>query len=495
MSLSADEIALAIGELREPLRMSALRRIDQADARGLLLHFYTGERRHHVLVSIHPKASRICAIHKRIDAARDPNAFVDMVRAKLTGARLLDIEQAQGDRVVVLELLERSPDLQPRAWKLTAEMLGARGNIYLLTPDGRIAAAWEKAMRRPLAQGREYEPPAPHGKPSAGIRQEIVRAASMEHAGDAMPVSHAIEAIYDPLQEGLDVCEKRAGLETAIARALKTATTRESKIMASIREAAGAERALQLGEILKANLGAIRKGAKQVVLPDFYNPELAPVAIDLDPTLTAIENAEVYFRKHRKARSGEGKLRARLAETSREREAIEDVSARLASAGSFHEIARIEESLIELGALKAPKPPAAPGARETKRFRRFLSAEGMEILVGRSNSENDELTIRTARGNDIWLHVQDWAGSHVVIRKPKNRTASLETLLDAAHLAVHFSKLRGTPKAEVIYTPAKNVRKPKGAAPGRVAVGNSKTLFVAFEPERLERVLNSGEKD
>src|SRR5690606_37581436 len=116
------------------------------------------------------------------------------------------------------------------------------------------------------------------------------------------------------------------------------------------------------------------------------------------------------------------------------------------------------------------------------------------ILVGRDDRQNDRLTSRIARGNDLWLHVgRGYAGSHVVVRLPKGRTAILETLLDAATLAIHFSKVRGAELEEVLYTQAKNVRKAKGMPPGKVLASRTRSLRVRMEPDRLRRLLSSSE--
>ena len=114
------------------------------------------------------------------------------------------------------------------------------------------------------------------------------------------------------------------------------------------------------------------------------------------------------------------------------------------------------------------------------------------MFVGRNNKENDRLSKSVARGNDLWFHVgQGYAGSHVVLRLPKEKTASLESLLDAGTLALHFSKARNATRCEIIYTPAKNVRKPKGLPPGKVTTTNTKTLLVDRDEERLRRLLDS----
>jgi predicted ribosome quality control (RQC) complex YloA/Tae2 family protein len=110
------------------------------------------------------------------------------------------------------------------------------------------------------------------------------------------------------------------------------------------------------------------------------------------------------------------------------------------------------------------------------------------VLVGRGAAENDALTRSVARGNDPWLHARGRAGAHVVIRLG-GAPLDQETLLDAAHLAAHFSDARGEPQAEVAWTRAKHVRKPRGAAPGAVTYSQEKVMRLRVEPERLARLL------
>jgi hypothetical protein len=159
-------------------------------------------------------------------------------------------------------------------------------------------------------------------------------------------------------------------------------------------------------------------------------------------------------------------------------------------------------ALQRLGALpKAPASDKAPGRSRDdssggENVRQFVSAEGYPILVGRNNEQNDRLTMRIAKGNDLWLHVGGGRpGSHVVIRLPKGKTASLETLLDAGTLAVHFSKARGESRIDVVYTHKKHVRKPKGLPAGAVVPSQTKTLTVHLDEARLKRLLDHAAPD
>jgi predicted ribosome quality control (RQC) complex YloA/Tae2 family protein len=109
--------------------------------------------------------------------------------------------------------------------------------------------------------------------------------------------------------------------------------------------------------------------------------------------------------------------------------------------------------------------------------------------VGRGGKDNDALSLKVARGNDLWLHAHNWAGAHVVVRLRRDQEVPEQLLLDAATLAAFYSKGRNDTVIEVTYTRAKNVRKPKGLPPGRVTVAGGKTLALRIEPARLQRLL------
>jgi predicted ribosome quality control (RQC) complex YloA/Tae2 family protein len=133
------------------------------------------------------------------------------------------------------------------------------------------------------------------------------------------------------------------------------------------------------------------------------------------------------------------------------------------------------------------------GAPIDRWSRRFVAADGTEIRVGRGARENDRLTLQGARGHDRWLHVRGLTGAHVVLRCDPGREPDPEALLDAAHLAVHYSGARREARADVIVAEARHVKKTKGAPPGQVGVAKSRTLRVVMEPERLRRLNARGD--
>jgi predicted ribosome quality control (RQC) complex YloA/Tae2 family protein len=128
------------------------------------------------------------------------------------------------------------------------------------------------------------------------------------------------------------------------------------------------------------------------------------------------------------------------------------------------------------------RPTTIPGVR------RYSSSDGYEILVGRAARDNDTLTFKIAKPNDLWLHAADYPGSHVIIRNPTRKEIPHRTLLEAAQLAAHFSQANKDPKVDVHYTERKFLSKPKGAAPGLVRMSRFKSLVVA-PADNLRRVL------
>ncbi|MGB8933369.1 MAG: NFACT RNA binding domain-containing protein, partial [Anaeromyxobacteraceae bacterium] len=161
-------------------------------------------------------------------------------------------------------------------------------------------------------------------------------------------------------------------------------------------------------------------------------------------------------------------------------------------AAPIETLPRLEREARAISA--GPKPQRAPAARRRREepqlpYRTFRSLASVPILVGRGAPENDALTLRVARGNDAWLHARGVSGAHVVIRVAKGQSPDQETLLDAAHLAVHFSDARGAPTCDVAWTRARFVRKPKGSAPGAVTYSQERVIALRVEPRRTERLL------
>jgi len=258
----------------------------------------------------------------------------------------------------------------------------------------------------------------------------------------------------------------------------------------SMDETAGLEKLRLYGELLTANLYRLTESATSVILENFYEKDRPPLTIPLDPRRTPAENARAFFKKHAKAKNTRRILESRITQVREELDYLEGIRTALELAADPAGLAEIRQELLEQGYLKQPVP--APGARKGKKEKHipaplsFISPDSFEILVGKNNKQNDYLTLKMARENDIWLHTKDIPGAHVIIRS-EGREVPPATLAQAAGLAAYFSKGRGSKSVPVDYTLKKHVRKPGGARPGMVIYDHQRTIMAAPAEGPVER--------
>ncbi|RME81413.1 MAG: DUF814 domain-containing protein, partial [Planctomycetota bacterium] len=209
------------------------------------------------------------------------------------------------------------------------------------------------------------------------------------------------------------------------------------------------------------------------------------------------ENMESYFNKYKKALRGKVKIQERKERLQKELEKVEKEIQKWENL-SLDEIWNIllkEEWKKQEALRKKPKKKNPKVEGSQKRYRTFCSQDHWKLLVGKKDKDNDFLTFRIAKGRDYFFHVENTPGSHVIAVNPGRATfIPQETLLDAATLALYYSKKRGKPGGRVLYAPCKNLKKPKGAAPGKVVVANPKSLEITFDEKRLKRLLDSLEE-
>jgi predicted ribosome quality control (RQC) complex YloA/Tae2 family protein len=331
------------------------------------------------------------------------------------------------------------------------------------------------------------------------------------HLPEARQRAHATLAdALDRLADHLAARQELATALTDVRRILRRLEERLRSRLAKLRteatEFGRADLYQRMGETLVASQNAVPRGADKVTLPDHTGEPGATLTIPLDPTLSANANAERLFRLARRGRRGAMRVTSRLAETEAALDRVRALSTRAVEAREPSALAALRQELERSPIARAragrgapvltPNPPAGPttarsapkppaprrvGERRTAgpEPRRFVSSEGLPILVGRDNVGNDHLTVHIARSEDLWLHVEGFAGSHVVVRM-QGRTGGVprQTLLEAAKLAAYYSQARSHGKVTVSYTLKKFVRKPRKSPPGLVTVTHEKTIVV-----------------
>ena len=233
------------------------------------------------------------------------------------------------------------------------------------------------------------------------------------------------------------------------------------------------------GDLISANLYQIEKGADSVKLLNFYEEEPKELEIKLNPALTASQNAQKYYKDYRRAKTAEEKLNEQIKLAQIELEYLDTVLESLAQAKDEKDLTEIRAELADEGYLKAHNRKKQKSERLNPPME-FQVADGFKVLVGRNNRQNDMLTMKQARKQDIWFHAKDMPGSHAVLITA-GRTPTEAAMEQAASLAAGHSRGKSSSRLQVDYTEIRNVSKPQGAKPGFVNFVNYKTMYV--EPE------------
>ena len=253
------------------------------------------------------------------------------------------------------------------------------------------------------------------------------------------------------------------------------------------------ERLRQLGDILTANLHRIQKGQQSVTCEDFYDEEMKPVSIPLSPLLSPQQNAAKFYKDYSRMKTAEKELTKQLQLGGEELHYLKSVLEELDRAQTDGELEEIRQELQQGGYLKADH-----SKRKMKQARsnpmRFVSTDGVPIYVGRNNRQNEELTFRSARKDDLWLHASKVHGSHVIIACAGQPVPD-DTVTQAAQLAAHYAETKGGQNIAVDVTPVKQVKKIPSGKPGMVIYHSYRTVIVNPYPDIVVDELNAEKKE
>lgn len=437
--------------------------------------------------------------------ARDPHPFLALLRRHLVGARVDDVVAVPGERIVWLDATHLepspSPDAQPRL-RLLVELIGRQGNLVLGARDegghvrclGALSAG---RAPRTFERGTLYQAPPPRPPRPDQPPDEPRLCPEVELEPGRLTLGPAVATLQREKAEAAASASRHGGYLRAARQALRRAEGLVHKLEAQLAEVARADDLERQADLLKANMAAIPRGAREARLTDYATGEPVEVVVALDPAEPVQDQFEALYKKARKLRAGEASVQMRLGEVDRGIADLQGLVAAIEETAPDDDEAldAHEKTLRKLGALPKEAAPRAK-AQVNQGPRSFRTREGHEVLVGRNDEENDRLTMRMARGNDLFFHVRGMPGSHVILRVDPNRPPNHESLLDAATVAVHWSKARNRGAAvDVSYTPRKWVKKPRGAKPGLVQISNEKTIRAGNDPERLRRVLGTGRRE
>ena len=324
------------------------------------------------------------------------------------------------------------------------------------------------------------------GRPKEFSFMQLRQYAGVYDASEFESFSELLDAYYSKR----DILERRRRRSRELSHHVKTARDRIARKLGlqrqELQKCSERDDIRRCAELLTANLYRVHKGDGSVTVEDYYEPGCPQRTIKLDALKTPQANAAAMFKEYNKLKTAEQHLTSLIAEGERQLEYLNSVLDETERAETEDDLAEIKAELVGTGYIKKQR-----GIKERRHKKqgpmRFASSDGFEILVGRSNAQNDELTTKTARRTDIWLHTKTVHGSHVII-SCDGITPPEKTIEEAAQLAVYYSQARDGGKTQVDYTMVRNVRKPSGSLPGKVIYTDYSTISVSADEALAEKL-------
>ena len=467
-------IQLIVDEITPLLRGRKPGKIFQLSPASMAIDF--GLRDHgYLFISVEPARPRLYLIKRRVrdleKGSQPLGQFGLTLRKEMAGTRVTSVEKDTNDRVVRVYLAGDDDLGGSKTLILIAPLTGRSANLLLANGEGRI----RQALRPTEKIGELYS--APHSV--------------KRHAEQKSPLLDQIRSgKFSSSSEAADEYFTNLITETARAARIKAARadlnrkiSQQQRLLRRLQDDllshAGADREKMVGDLLLANLATAKRKGNRVVVIDYFSEDAAPLEVEIDENASLQEEATRRFKAYARSKRAAEQIASRLTIVKREIGELEEKLSQFESD---------PESAVDLSPRQEPQRKSKSASPRIPGTRRYISTDGWEILVGRTSQDNDFLTFKIAKPNDLWLHAADYGGSHVVVRNATKKEAPHRTLMEAAELAAYFSQAKSNPKVDVHYTQRKFVSKPKGAKPGLVRLQRFKNITV--EPKEAgERIV------
>lgn len=298
-------------------------------------------------------------------------------------------------------------------------------------------------------------------------------------------LSEMLDRYYFGKAERDRVKQKSQDVERFITNEIEKNSKKIGKLERTLKDTERGEQFQLFGELLTANLYQMKKGMQEIEVVNYYDEEQSMVTIPLDPLKNPSDNAQKYFSRYQKSKNAVGVVQEQIEKTKLELAYFEALHQQLQSA-SPRDIEEIREELQEEGYIRQKKKKGMKKPANAKpQLETYYATDGDLIFVGKNNKQNDYLTNKFARRDEIWLHTKDIPGSHVVIR---NESPSEKTIKEAAVLAAFFSKAQQSSSVPVDFTQVRHVKKPNGSKPGFVIYDQQQTVYITPDADTVIRL-------
>ena len=540
-----------VEELRSELVNGRIQKINQPFEQELVLQIRSNRQSHRLLLSAHPVFGRIQLTQTTFENPAQPSTFIMVLRKYLQGALIESIEQIENDRIVEITVSNKNEIGDHIQATLIIEIMGKHSNILLVDKSSHKIlevikhVGFSQNSYRTLLPGSTYiAPPSTEsrnpftiqdeklfeilqtqeltaknlqslfqglGRDTANELENILVSDKLstfrnffgqetkpfltETSFSPVPFANQVGEPFTSLSDLLDtyykdkaerdrVKQQASELIRRVENELQKNRHKLKKQEKELLATDNAEEFRQKGELLTTFLHQVPNDQDQVTLDNYYTNQ--PITIALDKALTPSQNAQRYFKRYQKLKEAVKYLTDLIEETKATILYLESVETVLNQAG-LEEIAEIREELIQTGFIRRRQREKI---QKRKKPEQYLASDGKTIIyVGRNNLQNEELTFKMARKEELWFHAKDIPGSHVVISG--NLDPSDEVKTDAAELAAYFSKGRLSNLVQVDMIEVKKLNKPPGGKPGFVTYTGQKTLRVTPDPEKIASMKKS----
>ena len=540
-----------VEELRRELVNGRIQKINQPFEQELVLQIRSNRQSHRLLLSAHPVFGRIQLTQTTFENPAHPSTFIMVLRKYLQGALIESIEQVENDRIVEMTVSNKNEIGDHIQATLIIEIMGKHSNILLVDKSSHKIlevikhVGFSQNSYRTLLPGSTYiAPPSTEslnpftikdeklfeilqtqettaknlqnffqglGRDTANELENILitdklstfrdffsqetKPCLTETSFSPIPFANQVGEPFANLSDLLDtyykdkaerdrVKQQASELIRRVENELQKNRHKLKKQEKELLATDNAEEFRQKGELLTTFLHQVPNDQDQVILENYYTNQ--PITIALDKALTPNQNAQRYFKRYQKLKEAVKYLTDLIEETKDTILYLESVETVLNQAG-LEEIAEIREELIQTGFIRRRQREKI---QKRKKPEQYLASDGKTIIyVGRNNLQNEELTFKMARKEELWFHAKDIPGSHVVISG--NLDPSDEVKTDAAELAAYFSQGRLSNLVQVDMIEVKKLNKPTGGKPGFVTYTGQKTLRVTPDPEKIASMKKS----
>jgi predicted ribosome quality control (RQC) complex YloA/Tae2 family protein len=430
----------------------------------------------YLFFSADPSAPRMHLIRRRVRDLEKQSVpllqFSLTLRKDLADTHLEQIKKDDSDRIVRFDFVGRDELGNPKRRVLVAQLTGRSANLLLLNAENRVVQTLRKAGTDGQRPGDLYRPPEARGESSTGPPESKLLAEIRSPESDSP--SQAADAYFTSMLEQRAFAARANSARAELRKKIAQQENLLKQLERDLKSHEDAELHKRVGDLLLANLTSGRRDGKRVELIDYFADDGSTIQIDLDDSITFQEEAHRRFGLYSRSKRAVAQIKVRLAAVE---ERLRELKLEQASLET-----EIVNGDLSVRATKSVPPASAGGPTKPLQkipgTRRYLSSDGFEILVGRTANDNDQLTFKIAKPNDLWLHAADYGGSHVVVRNSTKKPIPHSTLIEAAQLAGYFSQAKKDPKVDVHYTERKFVSKVKGGKPGLVRLQRFKTILV-----------------